>query len=808
MTTEHGDDPMSPRPEESEFEARRLTGERGSIYRVELSRFPELLDPRAVVIQGREFIGQMVDTFYETGETVSPYVVQDTKRRTREKPELYRDIMETGAYSFTDEELRAGLVERPQQTLWMQVPDAYIARLSLPAGDPQKVDIVDDGTKKYWLVDGQRMPFADNGELMRRTKGEKAESNRFYVGVESRGVSKEDARRNREVLAHSIEGVGVILEAWDNLIQKTHEQDLFADSDENYVKQKFLRIGKVIMRARYYAEIFRAPETREGLAPAGAKLEQAVLAWQDLLQNRAVVEIEIPNPNKPEETIKAKRVMPNAHAYAKNWGMRELNTEYVQSRVAQQFAGERAPEGVDHQHFRHVRDKDNRRIARQAAILVDHFDLDAAYPFDLVWERDASGKMRITSVVEEVAYVDSAKLTHPTARRVKERFGDVLVVSGIHDRRNAESRRDHPRASGSPVTLYTLPELSSDFLNVTSVEVVAFNKGDLEKRKTNREQQVRRKVIKVTIDQRAFGAKDPKEDKRVFYGTSDSRRWSYVRKAKEAGKKSDDDVWVYEVTGLGDNRIWDEVQAVVKVDGETTAFAREDILAITPVDSKGKTARELMADGVEKLEVAMGTTTNATEIPKGLLEFYAWAGIYGEFTREDFERQFAEYTDKDPAKLRSISKQLGVAVNQLANTHQLSRDTVAKLEEYLRISLMAGLAAAIIVGKDVKTGTRSEEQPTLIPLEARGKDNIFIPLKRAMLKAEFVKRKEGKLGNEPEWADKDEEGLFDFIVNSQNLGPMSPWDLAENGRRFFTDAQLEELRPLYSILFLPGSTRE
>lgn len=792
--------------EAENYERARLLGERGSFYRVDLARFPELLDPRAVYVQGGEFVGQMTETYYETGEPMSPYIVKDSIRRVREKPELLRDIMETTAYSFTEDEIKSGLQEREGRTEWLRIPDSFAARMSLPDGDPNKI-VLDksDPDHPHWIVNGIHRPYADNKLYRQQVQGNSnAKPDRFYMGIEISGVTKEEARERRENLALSLEQQGKLVEAWDNLLNKVHEQDLFAASDESYIKQRFLRIGKVIMHARHYAEIFNAPPTREGLAPAGEKLSESLSAWTDTLQNKAVAEFEIQDPDNPDRTLSVTRVLPNSHAYAMNWGMRELNSTYVQSRLQTRF-DEHPPEGSDKDHFDHVRNKDNRRRAREGAILVDHFDLDAAYPFDIVWEPDGNGRMEIRSIVEEVAYVDSAKLTHPTARRIKERFGDLLVASGNKNRKNPESRRAHPRSSGSAVTLLLLPELSSDLLNVTSVETIAMNKADLEEKRRNPDKKVRQKKIKVTIDQKAFGARDTRSGKRVVMGAPEAgRRWSQVKRANKAETAGNEDVWVYEVTGLGDRSIWDEVQLSVQIDGETRMISREDIKKVTPINTADRSARELMSAGVEKLDVVEGTTTNATEIPKGLLEFYAWSAIYSEFTRDDFMAQYDEYTSTNPAKLKSLGKQMGVAVNQLANAHQLSRDTVSQLEEFLRITLTAGCVASIVRegGKKAKQGSLSEEQSQVHPTSAVELEGAVKGMKRKILEAEFVRRKPG-VDNKSElsWANDSDEQLFDYIIENRDKGPMSPWEINQH-IKYFSDAQLEEMKPLYSLLFV------
>lgn len=833
----------------AEYERRRLLGGERVYYRTELSRFPELLDSRAVHIHGREFAGTMIDLYYERGELMSPYIVKDTIRRGREKPELLRDIMNTGTYAFTEEEERAGLKPREPDVVWLdRIPTEYIVGLS--SGIIKIEEEEANGERvKYWkrkLNGGWEKVgrYGDNSGISPDLPEALREANkkpRIYVGVEIAGVSEADARRRREELAHSLERAVKYVEELESVFDKVNEQDIFAPSDEKYLRDRFLRIGKVIVRSKDYHGIFEADATREGFAPAGKKTQEALLGWIDLLQNKAVAELEIEDPDNPGSTFRIIRVMPNAHAYAMNEGLRDLNADYVKGRLEHRF-NESPPEGANADDFRYVRDKDNKRAARLAVILVDHFDLDAANPFDIVWEkvakvdkagkpiRDSHGnviyemttgadgrqvpKMKIKKIEYEAAYVDSAKLTQPTARRVKERFGELLdVVIGpdgkpLKDRRDPENRRSHPRVSGAPVTLLTLPELSSDFLNVTSVETLASNKADLEERDRNPDKferegkKVRQQKINVTIEQKAFGARDPKTGKRVLLEGGRSE----VRRAREAGKISNEDVWVYEVTGLDDKRIWDEIQIPIEIGGELKFFSREDIKSINPVNTRDLSAKELMDRGAEKLDVAMGTTMNATEIPKGLLEFYAWAGIYSEFTRDDFQKQYDEYTDKDPARLKSISKQIQVSIGLLANAHQLSKDTTRKLEEYIRISLTAGCVASMVREKDgakANQGILSEEQSQTHPISAVEYEGAMKGMKRRLLEAEFVRRAPGvdkqlELG----WEDSTDEALFDFIVNNRARGPMSPWDLSSNGMPYFTEAQLKELKPLYSLLFL------
>jgi hypothetical protein len=401
----------------------------------------------------------------------------------------------------------------------------------------------------------------------------------------------------------------------------------------------------------------------------------------------------------------------------------------------------------------------------------------------------------VSQAVMEGSLNDKFKLVWATARRHKEFFGSMP--------QEGPAGKTHPREAGPPTTINILPQMTGNFLEVVDIDVEAKNGSG------------KKEVKKITVDQKVFGAKDKNGNRIIRVDEQTGKKYSSVRIAKNSSRVRSDDYWEYEVTGLHDKEIWDSIQFVVEnrdYSGEVVdvdLYSRNTINRIEPKPEKTLDTVKKRKLQSEKVKLAMGTNMNAQEVPEGLLDFYA-LGIFNEFTRTDALDQYDEYAnkDKDYKKLKSLSKRFEVGTKNLARQHQLSKDTTEALEEFLRISLVAGVCSAIIAyqienksnkHKEAAVTDKVEHQTTVDDVTAYTYDFVVEMMRRAMFKSRFVRTSSDSSGN-LRFANTKDSVLFNHIITKRNAGPFDPWKIQE-AIEYFEPTQLEELKPLYSVLF-------
>lgn len=769
----------------------------GRVRPPDLREFAEQLEPGVVREYAHNLVQVWLERYVRYGEAPNKYQLDDVAVRAGSRLKILRKLMDRPGYHFMPEEVAAGLK-----------PGFHRNEVPVEIQEDPSVDIVEREGRFYWVRKGtngkedvlglfmtdapmvqkldklNKLQYGrawlqnDEGKAVDYKFDAKGFRARYFIGSV---VAPDSAKEKREGLAKEVEQQLHHIESWSNILTKTSEQDIFATDLDNYVEKQFLRVGKTIARTRHYAEIFNAPATREGFKPFGEKITAAYEAWREIAEGRAIATVGIADPESPDGTRRVSFVLPNLFAYSQNQGLRDLCMTYVQNRVVKE-----KPSDIQNptDEVKVEEDEDNRAAAMAAYIFMDHWDHDAASAIDVL-RREDQGNFVVDAAVIEGAISDLFKLAHPTARRYNEFFGFTTIKE--------KTRRPHPRVAGAPVTLKALPHLTSSFPESVTVDVLATNKATGKK-----------DIIPVTIDQRAFGAVDNEGNRVLKKDEATGKQFTEITRAKNSGSKGETDKWVFEVTGLQDRRMWDSAQVVVKTDDDLLWFPLDAIKEMKVDAKKNPSKEERKLLQANKMRAALGASTNAQEIPYGLLNYYALTGVFNEFIRVDFLDQFNEYADADAdyAKLRTLNKRVELGTKVLRTQHQLSDDTISQLEEFLRISLIAGACASIIKyeqkgDKTATVGREPEQQPPLHPQLTKAYEGVTEQMERAAFAARFVRTKtlddKGNLG----WQEPNDSKLFKHIITNRGKGPMSPWDV----KFYFTESQLQELKPLYSFLF-------
>ncbi|HLE49091.1 MAG TPA: hypothetical protein VI819_03640 [Patescibacteria group bacterium] len=736
----------------------------GTVYRTpEFMEFSLLNRSEDVRHDATEFRGFMIDQWYRRGESPNSYRVEQaiTTARTREVRLI--ESIPMGNHVPTQAEKDAGLIAGKNYQVIS--PDA------LKGGEIRR-----DG--QYWVRNGQRIGlFETNEEELNIYQSMGMDTDRmrpvlYLVTV----VSEQEARAKREELALEIKTQAAQTEAWSNIAAKVGEQDTFATDLDAYVDQEFTRLGKVIVHGWSYREAFGAPPTREGFASFGDKAQTALEAFREVIDGKAVVTMGVRNDNGIIEEVTG--VLPNPFAYKRNKGLMELTLKYVKERVSEENEILYNPLGDDAEKskdFLVSNDRDNRNAALAGLLLLDHFDIDAASMVQLLQRED-----EISGYAMEGAFVDSFKLSNPTARRLSEYYGTILI-----NKIEAGKRRDFPRIPGS-LSLRLIPRLTTHFLEVTTVEVLAKNGRGEEG------------TIEVTLDQLAFGTKDEKNNRKIE--EREGRRYSKVKRAEKSDSIGTGEIWEYELKGLGDEGVWDDISIVAKVNtGKATelkAFpqSRVETMSTLPPENGRK-------DNL--IEIIEGTNSLPYELPKGLLERYALMSVYKQFFRTDYAKMQQDF--QDPAFLNSLNKGISLGTKLLVSQFELSKDSVEQLEKFVRVSLLANYLGAVSVKQTeaVTTGEKPEQQEA-IPQGTLIRNEYF-KIMLAVKRSGFLKttpigagqrvsgrsNSEDNLGSQDKLEQSEEDLLFE-LLERRDEAPLGPFDL-----NYFSENQEKELSPLF-----------
>lgn len=738
--------------------------------------FHEFLTPQEVRAEACVTIDSAIHSFSEDHIAPNQYFFENSLYPlVRKRIERIDIAIPEGRVIPTDDEKREGLVAGKHQ---MHLPTDRVVEMLRNGWD------IDLATRK-WKHNG--VPVADYDDdlsLVARFRPGATDvvPRNFYLVQE---VSESDAEEKRDQLVEETKEQFTQIRSTVDLLNAAFFQDILSEDVGNYMDRRFTQVNGQWMISRYVGELLNAPESRPELMSRGDKLTEAFTAWRDIVEGRAVVQF-----RRDDGSLTNPAVLPNPFADKKNMGLRQMCFDYVAGRIDQKDRQRNREPGheLDSQpeYLKKINEAENETMARLAEVLANHWDLDTD-GMD-VW-RVGGGDPDIHM---EGAYTDSAiKAYLTTVRQASERYGSNWLQ--VLKDPSVKPERDHPRKT-AVFTLRALPRMSSNFLEVSMVEAVVENTETGQKEKQ-----------RVTLDQAAYGTRrsDGKRDIRV----EGEKLYSFI----EGGK------YKYEVVGL-QNIDWDEIKVLVTHDESgkkivDEAIDREDadlkvVANVDPADGQPKTKKQLIAEGLRRLEYAMGTNTNADKIPKTLFEFYLYNGVYKEFTRTDFATQYKEYTAE--GKLRDLNKPISSAMNLPKTLFGLKSSTGKKLEEYLRITLCAGSVCNVVSqeGKRARESDNPDGQKQVDSKSTVDLNGHIVAMENAMLSSQFVRRKRvaPKMGvsskeSNYEWESEEDKKLFHWLIENRNLGPQDPFTLKKNGMAYFSDAELQELKQAYSFLF-------
>jgi hypothetical protein len=197
--------------------------------------------------------------------------------------------------------------------------------------------------------------------------------------------------------------------------------------------------------------------------------------------------------------------------------------------------------------------------------------------------------------------------------------------------------------------------------------------------------------------------------------------------------------------------------------------------------------------GKKVIDFALGTHTNAFEIPYKLQGFYAYKYVFYELTRTDFLKQYDEVVNGD--KLIKMNKAIDLGLKTFFfNNLEIDPETADKLGEYVRTIFLAGLAASIIKGygeKGVREGKKIENRIRISRDKTLTRDSVLTQLRDAAVRDGFFKTRMTRKGEE---IDASVEQLFNFVVDNRDRRTApTPFELKDaNLDLNFTDEELKK----------------
>lgn len=512
------------------------------------------------------------------------------------------------------------------------------------------------------------------------------------------GIDKNEKLRNELVL--ELTSTKIELQARQNLVARVNEERAFEGDVEEYTVSYFLRGFKQSMDAKHYGTIFNSKETFKGMEAYGEKVEKAMDLWKRVAEGNAKVQISDENGvvKDKDGNIQYKR-LPNVFALPRNKGLFDAVIEnYIAPSI------KKSDVGKDHngkeKAVLKLEEEDCKNAAVTALLLMWHWDLDVEY---------GVGKNGYMSDV--VSAEDLANLTH-------EIINDLGKVSYAEQRRASEWRggpnkkegmREHPRAVGSPSTLGCLPRLTRSALHLMSTEVkaekfVKDEKGEFQKVDIAYKYETDPKGRLVMEGGKPKIAKNKETGEletidKISVSIADAV-WSKGKvKRSENGKVVE---WRFSPKKFKDI-LWDDVRFL---NGDNP------IVKIEPVLMSDLTADQITE--IKKLKLIdfqSGVATNAIEVPYKLQAFLAYNYVFKQFMRTDYIKQYEEITKGD--LLIKMNKGLDNALGLLQTAYNLDQELTQKLNDYLRVVFLGGLAASIVddFGIDsVKQGDKLENK--------------------------------------------------------------------------------------------------
>lgn len=450
------------------------------------------------------------------------------------------------------------------------------------------------------------------------------------------------------------------------LILKLEEQDAYSADVGTYLKDLFLKLGKVRFDAEFVATILNMPETYPGFEPLGEKVQKAINLWRNVALGEATVDIKIKDPKKDEEVLK-RRYLPNVFALQRNEGLLDVVMEhYVMPNIGTSLTQSDADESKMDA-LKSLEVLDNLDAAILALFLIQHWDLDVEWSIGTEGYKKNPTADDLRNLAMEITQKDSAKAMYVELRRAKEFYGGKFYdLSG-------RKPKDHLRSVGAPASLGCYPRLTADALTVYDVEVLATGTY-IDK---DGKPQTKTAEISVSVTDLVWG------------GGRVSRY--------EGGHWIE---WKFEEKGLGEVP-WDEV---------TVFDANDEVLEIIASTQENDALIEKDKDGkkvTSPLEVGLGISTNAFEIPYKLQGYYAGRWMFDQYTSNEFMKLFSQIVEGED--LWKMNKGVEVAMGMLSGRFNISFELSSKLINYMNTVFLATIAVSVDADSyDIEPEKRSQ----------------------------------------------------------------------------------------------------
>jgi hypothetical protein len=570
----------------------------------------------------------------------------------------------------------------------------------------------------------------------------------------------------RERLVNTLKDAHEEMQARLALMNKVHEQLMFSTDVEVYLRDYFLRWGKTFLPSADYGIILNAKETHKGLVPFGEKVEAAFNAFLEIGRGEAEVTL---------ENGKTKR-LPNILGLPSNRGLLMFALEkYVLPKLEglRKIEGQKELETLDN--------VDNFAAALVAFELFRHWDYDVYFCFGRKGGGESWARRRVmpgewNEMALEIGAGsgDSAKAMWFEARRAAEH--GRIEKGGV-------GRREHPREAGNPMSFGCYPMLTTHMLDIVTIQMPL---------SPEMVKQVR-EHMKVDGDQET----KYDENEGLFVLEQRDRKGKLVARVK-FGRKIQ--------ISVHDRCYGKSVKIPVKVemvDSRDPSLIKEKKEEAVTLSYSGIPLRDIKWDDVELinadtdeewLDFALGTPTDAYEIPYKLQGYYSFMGLYDQVMRTDFMKQHTEVVEGN--LLRKMNKQIQIALGLLASGFQLRESTVDKLSNYIRCVFLGTLMAGVKWEKESGRSLEAGPQVSEYGGSKRG-DEAYTSLMAAarpcaflnVVKKEEEDREKGKIEGE---FDPAQVQLVKRIMDKR--GPILP---SQTG--WFNKEELEELAPLYPL---------
>lgn len=604
--------------------------------------------------------------------------------------------------------------------------------------------------------------------LSKYTKDEQ----KLGLDTELPGEDPGSARKRRKELAGEYKSSSKEIRAVQELLTVEMEQEIFEVDIQQYMVNRFLRLGKAMYESGHDGKILNLPPSYENhelgaeFEPFGEKVEKAFNAWIEVAEGRAVVDVKVMQVDGSMGT--EQRLLPNHFAMPRNRGyMDKVIQGYIVPKIGLTFKPKDAEDNPKQE--TEITDKE------EAVLALEKFDNEAAAIMALVmfrhWNFDGYyglGQEGYTRNVGVVGEITSQELKHMKMDVV---WGDITKAIMFEGRRQAEyrggpgkteGRRDHPRPVGPPSTLGCYPMLTSHSLDLMTVQVDA----------TNVNKPNERQKIDVSVYD-------------FVYGDGESvRERSEENETKGYGKKDKPVRWKYKkAERLGDPRIWDNAE--MRWGLEMVGIS--SLEGMSPEEKKQKLG-ELE---IKVLDVVMGTPTHADNVPVGLQQYYAGKWMYEQLTRTDYQQQYNEIISTD--LLKKMNKGIDIGLGIMATGQNIDKKTMKKLNEYMRITYLGGFEASItrhVGGRGIPEGEEMENRAQVIPYGTKPEQAMEnVAMAAAVSGFIEAKEQEGKL---LDWKYDSHKNLYEEIVHNRQAP--TPFELEGE---FFTTQELVQIKRMY-----------